>query len=213
MATHYQSQQSAGPSALFFLLGVLVIGIGAGSFGVLIYDTVTQFGDREPLVVPGEHRLELDETGTYDIFLEYNSVVDGQVYSNPQGVPGLTCIVREAATGTEIPVQRPNGTMTYNVGDRSGAAILNFDIEEPGTYMLSATYLSENGPPAVITVIHEFGKGLVSTIIGGIAILMVSLGIGISIIIIVAVKRKKAKRFEAQTLRMQSPWHNPSVPQ
>ena len=211
MATPYQSQQSAGPSALFIVLGILIIGVGVTSFIFMIYNTVTKLGDVEPLIVPGEHRLELDEVGTYDIFLEYNSVIDGEVYSNPQGVPGLTFLVRVAETGTEVPVARPNANLTYNLGSRSGSAILNFTIDEPGTYLLSATYSTEAGPPAVITVIHEFGQGLLTSILGGIAILMVCLGLGLAMIIIVAVKRHKAKRSAAQTLRMQSPWHNPSV--
>ena len=211
MATPYQQQQSTGPSAFFIVLGVLIIGIGVTSFGLMIYHTVTKLGDVEPLIVPGEHRLELDEVGTYDIFLEYHSVIDGQVYANPQGVPGLTFLVREAETGTEVTMGRPSANLTYNVGSRSGSAILNFTIDEPGTYLLSATYTSEAGPPAVITIIHEFGKGLLTSILGGIAILMLSLGVGLALIIIVAVKRHRAKRFAAQTLRMQSPWHNPSV--
>ena len=209
MSSPVGARSYRGPSALFYVLAVAIIVTGAALGIFLFLKSLARVDDAPQLVVPGEHALDLDETGTYDVFVESHSVIDGQVYSNPSGVPGMSFYLRRPETGQEVTLEAQTSRLTYSFGDRSGRGILNFTIDEPGSYVLTAAYTSENGPPAVLSVVREFGAGLLTAILGGLASVVVSLGLGLTMIILVSIKRRKARKFEAATLRMRSPWSTP----
>jgi len=54
------------------------------------------------LVVPGTREVALTEAGSYSIYHEYQSYVDGTVYSTDKQVPGLKCTLRQKDTGRLI---------------------------------------------------------------------------------------------------------------
>lgn len=152
-------------AAALFLAGV----------GLFVWFLFTRLASLEQeltqVVVPGETELVLDQPGTYTIFHEHRSFVGGRVYSNPRGLAGLECSLVSRRTGAEVPLTAPSGSMTYSLGGRSGVAILEFEIAEPGDYAFTASYPEgEEGPPGVLAIARGFMGKLFGTIFGAIGI-------------------------------------------
>jgi hypothetical protein len=157
-----------------YVLSVLIIILGVVcSAGVLFYSYRTWDDGVTRVLIPGEHRLELTETGSYTIFHEYRSQLKGAVFSNPEGVPGLVCVVRDPQ-GKSLPIDTPIGTQTYSLGSYSGQAIFTFKVDSPGTYVLEAHYpeIASEKPQAMLSI----GDNIVSTILFAV---LGSLGVGI----------------------------------
>ena len=85
------------------------------------------------IVVPGVGILTLDQPGTYTVFHESESVVDGRVYV-AQDIAGLRVTVTADADGKPIPVVTSTGRTTNNYGGHSGTSMLSFDIASPGRF-------------------------------------------------------------------------------
>ena len=77
------------------------------------------------------------------------------------------------------------------MGGRVGKAILQFKIEEPGTYRLSGWY-DDGGQDIVLAVGQDFTMRLFTSILGGLSILFGSWILAGIIFIITFVKRRKA---------------------
>ena len=157
-----------------YVLCVLIILLGViSAAGVLIYSFQTWDRGVSRVLIPGEHELELTETGSYTIFHEYRSQHNGSVFSNSEGVPGLVCVVRDPQ-GQSLPIDTPLGTQTYSLGSYSGQAIFTFEADSPGTYVLDAHYpeIASDKPQAMLSI----GDNIVSTILFAV---FGSLGVGI----------------------------------
>ena len=90
-----------------FLLGLAIaawVGFGAAAE---IGNAFTRF------VVPGSGVVALEKPGTYTIFHETQSVVDGRVYS-VKNVPGMKVDVVPEAGGAPIPVTSAGAHSTYS---------------------------------------------------------------------------------------------------
>jgi len=189
------------PPSILWAVGVsAVIGVlGVVAFIGLLFTSIFGLGDRMTQhVMPGSHTLQLDEPGTYTIFHEYQSVVNGTRYgTSPNDIQTLTCeVVQVGAAGSAemgIPVVPPSANMNYNLMERSGYAIFQFTINQPGSYRFSAFYPNEDGPETVLAVSLGFMGDLLFAILGCFAILIVT-GIAITAVMLFAVfKRSKAQ--------------------
>ena len=80
--------------------------------------------------------LTLDEPGTYTIYHEADSAVDGKLYSAPN-IAGLSVKVAAEGSGQAIAVVEPGFNSSYGIGGHSGKSVLAFDIVSPGRYRLS----------------------------------------------------------------------------
>ncbi len=106
-------------------------------------------------VVPGDAELVLEEPGTYTIFHEYRSVVDGRAYS-VSGVSGLLIDVRALPGGDELMLEGAPG-LAYESGDEAGRSLFKFEIAKPGRFHLVTSY--DDGrtePRTVVTIAHDF---------------------------------------------------------
>jgi hypothetical protein len=120
------------------------------------------------MVVPDSSVLTLDEPGTYTIYHEADSVVDGKLYSAPN-IAGLSVNVTAEANGQAIAVVVPGFSSSYSIGGHSGKSVFAFDITAPGRYRLSAAYSGGRGEPqTVIAVGRGFFGRLIGTIFGAI---------------------------------------------
>ena len=146
-------------------------------FAVLLVDFVTGLtGMAQSLtrvVAPGTFDLNLDKPGQYTVFHEYESVVGGQVYSNPGGLDGLTCTLTDKATGRSIPVVAASASATYSMGSYAGRSVFDFTIPSPGVYTLTAQYAGgAAGSQAVLSI----GHGFMGSVVGQILKLFVAIG-------------------------------------
>src|SRR5262249_20718771 len=123
-------------------------------------DTLTQ------VVVPGQAELKLTQPGTYTIFLEHASVVNGRIYVNTESINRLKCAVRRGdADGQEIPVRMPSGSVSYSIGRRSGQSVLEFFVDDAGEYWFACEYPDEaKGPEVVVAVGKGVGKRIFKTV-------------------------------------------------
>ena len=146
----------------YFLAPIPLI-LGLALAGWLVWSGIAALqGALTRFVVPGTSVLTLDKPGTYTIFHEADSVVDGKLYSAPN-IAGLDISVTAEANGQAIAVVVPGFSSTYAIGGHSGKSVLAFTIATPGRYRLSAQYVSGNGGPQTVLAV---GRGFVGRLIG-----------------------------------------------
>lgn len=172
--------------------GVFVLGgILAASFAFVrlsgLADTLPQ------VVVPGSAELPLETAGSYTIFHEAESVVDGRYFSVGD-VSGLLVQVVSVETGEPLPLASSGANMTYSLGGRSGRSVLGFEIDRPGTYRVTGSYKSGSGPETVIAVGQGFGKKLVGTILGTLGIGFGFAAAAVAIAVVTFLRRRRAGR-------------------
>src|SRR3990172_6931151 len=74
---------------------------------------------------------------------------------------GLAILVFKT-TGSKIPLSHSSMNSTYSVGGRSGVSVLEFLIDKPGAYELSAWYPEgKEGTEVVLAIGHGFTGKLV----------------------------------------------------
>jgi len=129
------------------------------------------------VVVPGNSMLVLAKPGTYTIFHERQSVVDGQYYASDT-VAGLRVGLVAEATGAPVRVE-PATSTSYSIGSRQGASIFAFTVDQPGRYRLTTGLASGQ---AVLAI----GQGMVGAIFAlvGMTIAIACAGLAIAGIIV-----------------------------
>lgn len=137
---------------IFIIVEIILFYYGVGSINFWKYG-----GDSglKQVVVPGNSDLILSEGGNYTAFYEYESVVNGRIYSGEQDISGLLVEFQNKSTGIKIPSQSLSDRVTYDHGGRSGKAILGFNIGQPGVYIVSGWYQKRSGPQVVLAVGKE----------------------------------------------------------
>ncbi len=159
------------PSRWLYLVAVLFLisGWSAAGFSVVRGLTGGLTKGLVQLLVPGEEILELDEAGTYTIFHEYESVYKNQVFSvNNSNISSLELSLRAAATNKDIAL-RASTSASYSFGSRAARSLYKFDIDSPGSYILSAKYLENDGPKLVLTVSKGFLTKIFAKVFAAIA--------------------------------------------
>jgi hypothetical protein len=185
---------NTGPSRWFYGLAVLIALAGSAVFIVFLIGTLSnRTKGLKQVVVPGSHEMRFEKTGIYLVYYEYQSVVDGKVYSTGEALSGLQCTVTHKASGKRVRIGPASVSSNYTMGGRAGKAVLQFAIDEPGTYEFSAWHEDE-GSDIVLAVGQDFTINLFVSIFGGIAILFGAWVIAGIIFIITLVKRKKISK-------------------
>jgi hypothetical protein len=201
------------PSKWFYVVGIVVLIVGPVVSSVFLFSTIfSNLGNMAEIpsvqvVVPGSSDITLSQEGKYTIFYEYRSLVGNRIYSTGEEIPGLQINLVSKETGNEIPLSGASVNRTYTVGSRSGIGLLDFVIEQPGVYELSASYPPVQGPreggggeqnqEIVLAVIHGtaidklFGS-ITATVASFMAVILVPFVAGIVIIVITFIKRRKA---------------------
>jgi hypothetical protein len=192
------------PSPIFYVIGFAIIIIGIPLFAILVFSSINNIvgdsnsavsGDNDliQLVVPGRGDIRLEKTGKYTIYHEYRSVIDNRVYSSSmQEISGLEIALASRTTGMPIPIDEPSVSSTYSVGSRSGISLFDFNIDEAGTYELSAFYPDgQLEPKLVLAVGHGFVGKIVWTALQGVGILLGTFTVGSIIVIMTFLKRRE----------------------
>lgn len=185
-----------GPSRWYYGLAALVFVCGWVFFGLFLFKNLSGLSDKlQQVVVPGKAELTLRNPGEYTIYHEYRSVVGSKIYSTEESLSGLECALASKTTGQTVRLSRSSVSSSYSVGGRSGVAVLDFTIAQPGVYELSAGYAEgHNGPEAVLAVGQGFATGILTTVFGGLAIVFGSMGIALAIVLVTVVQRSNARK-------------------
>ncbi len=177
--------------------GVAVSIVGFVIFGVFLFNRLSDLAPDIQVVVPGTHEIQLEESGKYTVFYEYRSVVDNKVYSTGESLSGMIVTLQSKKDFREVAMSRPSGSTTYEIGGRAGVSVLEFEIDEPGTYLLTADYAAANSGPDVVFAIGK--SNILSTVLIALGIFFGTLIVGggtviVGVVIIVRafLKRRKA---------------------
>ena len=139
------------------------------------------------VIVPGNATLTLDKPGTYTIFHEKQSVVDGKYYASDT-VTGLRVELAAEAGGAPVRVVEPSTSTSYSIGNRKGASIFAFTIDQPGRYRLTTGMA---GGQAVLAI-GQGTFGAIFALVGGtIAIAFAGLAIAGIIVLLVIWQRSR----------------------
>jgi hypothetical protein len=158
-------------------------------------------------VVPGTGIVAVAKPGTYTIFHETQSVVDGRVYA-VKNIPGMKVEVVPEAGGAAIPVKPPSGRSTYTVGSRAGESMLEFTVAEPGRYRVTAAYAGgQNDPQTVLAI----SGGILGTLFRAIAIVVgsVLLGFALSLALLLTTYFRRRRMLPAGAAPV---WPNSKTP-
>ncbi len=184
------------PRRLWYLAAVLaaLAGFAGGAlFGYTKLDALTR--ELTQIVVPGEAVLTL-EPGRYTIFHEYQSLVDGRLYSGTD-VSGLLVRVVPSDGGEPLAVTPPGTASSYELGGRAGRSVLTFDVTKPGSYRLVAGYpQGEAASQAVLAVGRETTGRIVWLVFGAIGIIFLGVAAAVLIAVMTYRRRRDAKRSE-----------------
>lgn len=167
---------------------------GVVAFIVLLLSSLSGFGDGlQQMKAPGKADYMFNEPGRYTVFHEYESVFEGAYFSSSEVVSELKVGVRPSGGGAAIAIRGAGVNASYNVSGRSGVAIFEFDITEPGSYRVDARYGGGGTKPTIILAIgHDFTGGLFSLIFSSLGIMFAGLGGAGVIAAVTYVKRERA---------------------
>ena len=188
--------QRITPSRWYYALAALVFVAGWVLFALFLYKNLSGMGAKlQQVVAPGEANLTLREPGHYTIFYEYRSVVGDRVYATNESLSGLECVVVSKGTSAKVVLWPSAINSNYEFGGRSGRSVLEFNIDQPGVYALTAAYpQGQPGPEVVLAVGKDFTAGLLTTVFGSIALVFGAIGIALAIALVTLIKRSKAKK-------------------
>ena len=186
---------TASSKAISIIAAVVVLAAGFGLFGYLLFTGISGVGsDLISVKAPGESVLDLKEPGKYTVFVERGGLVDGAVQSGPVSVSGLRVLVRNQ-DGQEIPVGPAGANQTYSVGSRQGYSILEFTVDQPGKYVLNASFDRETkSPPFTLTLSRGFMGNLFKVIALSMAALLGGILVATVIIVLAFVNKHADKR-------------------
>jgi len=174
----------------YVVAGVIALAglVAAALYVVPRIGTVDQGAMR--LVMPGSAVLALDTPGSYTIFHERRSVVDGRYYAS-DSVDGLKVTLADPR-GAPVALAEPTMSTSYQMGNREGRAMLAFEVAEPGRYRLTASLASGAAEPKVVLAVSQgLVGGIIQLVFKTLGIAFGSLGIAGLIAAVVAVRRSK----------------------
>jgi hypothetical protein len=188
---------SAAPGRIWYVVALIVFCAGFGVMAMIIVSRIGGAAERMMRVaVPGTLQLALDQTGTYTIFHEHRSVLDGQVYA-VDGVMGLRIAVRSNATSELLPLRSTAGA-NYAFGSYAGRSLFDFEIDAPGTYELSASYADgRDQPRTVLAVGRGFVGDLLTTVLLSLVAAFTGAGLATTLAVVVFLKRRKVLKGSA----------------
>jgi hypothetical protein len=168
-----------------YVVGVLVMIGGCGaSIGGAIWQSLSRIEDMQRVVIPGSHELAFD-AGTYKIYWESRSVVDGAVHITT-GHASVRCGL-SAASGESVDIRTVGISEEYTVGSYKGEALFEVDIVRPGAYRLSCEVSGGTTSEGVLAV----GRGLaLGGILFGVLGAVLAFGLGLFIILRTAFRRR-----------------------
>jgi len=163
-------ERRPSPGRWLYLLSLIIFIVGVVAAIVLVVISVQHFRNLPHgftrVVAPGTTVVDLKKSGSYTIFYEYQSEVNGQSYSTGQDLPNLLVSIKGVDSGEVIDVNQPGSSSTYSLGPDSGISVLKFKIDHPGSYTFTTSYQNgQTGPDVVLAI----GQGFTANLIGGIA--------------------------------------------
>ncbi|MGH2806798.1 MAG: hypothetical protein ACRDKT_05955 [Actinomycetota bacterium] len=186
------AEQRIRPGKTGYWIALLIFLLGCGGSGWLLYSGISGVAaGLERVTGPGSGDVDLDKTGTYTVFYEYESVLEDGSRLVWFSEPPPMQVTLTTPAGAEIPMETSVGNFNYDTGARAGRSIGKFEVTEVGIHTLEIDY--DEGPENLVLALgHEKGKATIKTVFGIIGILVSGM-IASIIFIIVVIMRSRSK--------------------
>ena len=117
---------------------------------------------------PGEQTVHLGK-GTWTVFYEYQSQIDGQLVYSSFDYPGAQITVTTGG-GSSIPVSSTGRNLDYSVPNHIGYSIAEFTITTAGDYEFAVEDPAVETEPFVLALGRDKVKSTLKTVFGAIGI-------------------------------------------
>jgi hypothetical protein len=173
------------------MAGGLVVVAGAVVFAVSLLIELGSYKPNIRVVVPGTHRIELDDPGEYTVYYEYESVIQGRVFSSDRTLSGVLVWITRVGEPDPLKLTHVSERESYETGRYAGGSILTFEAEEPGTYEITGVYPGrfQTGDSIVLAVGRP---SLLRPVLSVLVFLLAGLLIGGFVIVRTFVRRRSA---------------------
>ena len=188
------------PSGWWFALAGLIpvagiiVAVIIFAMGMVAY--VDRIEDFERVEVPGSETITLRE-GDYSVYQEYAGAAD-----DGSGTYGAASVSISGPSGEEVDLDPYDSRVTYSASDDEGIAMSSFRADTSGEYTVST-----EGPTSMTIAIGPgLGRGIVSTVVGALAVAGLSVLAGVVIAVVVGIRRSQNRS------RMRGPMPPPGPP-
>ncbi len=179
------------PSPWLYGIGAGIIIIALVLATVLFFSGIFNLTPDTRFVVPSSQELNFDDAGKYNIFYEFQSSINGKAYSTGESLKGMEIDIQSEDGSQLVPLSTILWNTSYQIGTRAGRLLYEFDIKEPGIYILTTNYRDGTTTPEVVFAIGPhldiFGITIRSIVIGYGGLIL-----GCFVILLVFHKRRKA---------------------
>jgi len=107
----------------------------------------------ERLVCPGEHIVQLSDSGLHYIYFEYVARYDSVAYTMDSLPYRTSATVKDGAVGEAGPVRRAESQVRYSWPGRAGLSLFEFNVIKPGDFTIDVSFdAPERHGPLVFAV-------------------------------------------------------------
>ena len=200
MSNQANASAKLKPSGIWFLIGSLLIAVGIAGFITLLVvglqRTSKAVDNFARFVVPKEGtvaKIRVDQPGTYTLYYEFQSKVDGVTYKAAQDVPADLKIVAKTDAGDELPVTPASNEVNFSFSGTAGHSVSSVRIPARGSFSVQVPGGNANAPYVV-----SMGKGvlgrLAGYVLGGLAIGAIGGLGGLATLIVTGLRRRNNRR-------------------
>jgi hypothetical protein len=129
------------PSLWWLAVAPLVFILGAGGGTALLMWQVLGSHGGDTFLVPSTQTFAIEEPGTYVLWHDHQIVFEGKSFSKSDGLPDQA-IIKLTHQQTEVPMSGTWGA-TVTSGQHEKKEVGRFTIDQPGSYVLSASGFTE----------------------------------------------------------------------
>lgn len=173
------------------IAGIVIFLIGAVALPVFfVFTLLTEGMAGQQFIVPGSAEIQIEKSGRYYLWNDYQTVYEGATYNASLTVPGGLSIRFTDAGGEPLPLSADTA-MSINIGGSSKNSIGFIEVTEPGNITVNVSGELEN---RVFSVSAFSLAGFVRMILSGLILAFA----GIAILIWGIVKLVKNSRGAAK---------------
>lgn len=131
------------------------------------------------------------EAGKYTIYYEYKTYFEDIYFDTGETINGLKLDIKDKINNEEVAVKNSAVNASYTNSNGSGVSVLDFEIEKPGEYVISSSFVDNKHEKVVLNIGKAMGWGFINSIFGIIGIFLGSIVISVLVAIFGAKWEKK----------------------
>ncbi len=156
--TEQSISERTSPPRWHYAVGALVVLAGVVAFGVALWIEIDGYKPNIRVVVPGTHEIELNPSGKWTIYYEYDSIVEHLVFNSSRTLEGLLVGVTRVGDPGPLDLTRVTERESYETGRFAGSSILTFDAPTEGMYEITGAYPGQfQGSESIVLAIGRPG--------------------------------------------------------